>query len=120
VALSELVGGESDTDPQTYLVSMANNVRRGFYSALLAAGGWYFSPIYRNLTIQFKVYLQMSGMTIGGCLEADRRVREYEKSYRHRRKAMRDAEVWRRYEQQYAQEHHPSAGKLVEKIVRND
>jgi hypothetical protein len=99
---------------------LANNVRRGFYSAMLAAGGWYFSPIYRNLTLQFKVYLQMSGMTIGGCLEADRRVRDYERSYRHRRKLKRDAEVWRRYEQQYAQDSQQSAGKPVDKIVRND
>lgn len=28
-----------------------------------------FSPIYRNLTFQFKVYLQMSGMIAGGSIE---------------------------------------------------
>ena len=120
MALSGLAGGELLLTSDLLFRPLANKLRRGFYSAILAAGGWYFSPIYRNLTIQFKVYLQMSGMTIGGCLEADRRVRDYERSYRHRRKLQRDAEVWRRYEQQYAQDSQPPAGKAVEKIVRND
>ena len=36
------------------------------------------SPIYRSLTIQFKVYIQFSAMTVGGMIEADRRLRAFE------------------------------------------
>jgi len=99
--------------------------RWGFYSAILAAGGYYFSPVYRGLTLQFKVYLQMSGMTIGGCLEADRRVRDYERSYRRIRKAKKDAEVWQRYEQQYAYQEARNAAAAAgkpepEAVVKNE
>ena len=47
------------------------------------------SPIYRGLTIQFKVFLQMSGMTMGGMIEADRRLRAYEWKMHAIRKAER-------------------------------
>ena len=44
----------------------------------------------------------MSGMTLGGMIEADRRVREYERLVRRRRKEERGREVgegvWRRWE----------------------
>lgn len=76
----------------------------GIYSGILAGAGYYFSPVYRNLTFQFKVYLQMSGMTIGGCIEAERRVREYERRAMRMRKIKKDAEVWRMYEQDYAEQ----------------
>ena len=36
------------------------------------------SPIYKGLTIQFKVFLLMSGMVIGGAIEGDRRMRAFE------------------------------------------
>lgn len=44
----------------------------------------------------------MSGMTIGSVREADKRLRAYEVQARRMRKVRRDAEVWRRYEEDYA------------------
>ena len=67
------------------------------------------SPVYRGLTFQFKVYIQMSAMTVGSCIEADRRFRGTQELQRRarlrRQKAMqRDAEVWREYEKRFGQE----------------
>lgn len=92
--------------------------RWGFYSAVIAGAAFYFSPVYRGLTLQFKIYLQMSGMTIGGCVEAERRMREHEQRTRRMRKIRRDAEVWRRYEQDYSGQ---NTGRTVaEKPVKNE
>ncbi|MCJ1393805.1 hypothetical protein MMC18_006681 [Xylographa bjoerkii] len=66
--------------------------------ALLAGAGWALSPVYRALTVQFKLFVQMAGMTLGGMVEADRRLREYERVVRRRKKSERDEAVWRRYE----------------------
>ncbi|OJD12186.1 hypothetical protein AJ78_07177 [Emergomyces pasteurianus Ep9510] len=35
------------------------------------------SRVYRGLTPQFKVFLQLSSMTLGGCIWAEKRVNEY-------------------------------------------
>ncbi|KAH8431279.1 uncharacterized protein LDX57_008941 [Aspergillus melleus] len=35
------------------------------------------SRVYRGLTPQFKVFLQIAAMTLGGCIWAERRVSEY-------------------------------------------
>ncbi|PGG99552.1 hypothetical protein AJ79_08489 [Helicocarpus griseus UAMH5409] len=35
------------------------------------------SRVYRGLTPQFKVFLQLSAMTLGGCIWAERRVNEF-------------------------------------------
>lgn len=43
----------------------------------------------------------MSGMTIGSMIEADRRLRTHEAAVRNHKKIARDAEVWRRYEEDY-------------------
>lgn len=40
------------------------------------------SPIYKGLTIQFKVFLLMSGMVVGGAIEGDRRMRAFEVNMR--------------------------------------
>lgn len=40
-------------------------------------------------------------MTVGSILEADRRIRDYEKHARRWRKLKRDQEVWKRYEEGY-------------------
>jgi hypothetical protein len=48
-------------------------------------------------------FLQMSGMTIGSMIEADRRLRTHELAMRTRKRIARDAEVWRRYEEDYQQ-----------------
>lgn len=44
----------------------------------------------------------MSGMTFGSIVEADRRLRIHGAWQRQQKKVMRDAEVWRRYEEDYA------------------
>ncbi|KAK4501856.1 hypothetical protein PRZ48_007665 [Zasmidium cellare] len=94
----------------------------GLFSAVAAGVAFTFSPLYRGLTIQMKVYaipspdqhtsssndsdvivrfLQMSGMTFGSIVEADRRLIAHEKFMRNRKKIARDAEVWRMYEEDY-------------------
>jgi len=98
--------------------------RWGLYSAMLAAAGFAFSPIYRGLTFQFKVFLQMSGMTLGSILEADRRLREHGADVRKQTKMARDAAVWRRYEAEFEQRGTPgvsseaSAGQKSDVIER--
>ncbi|KAI9878734.1 MAG: hypothetical protein M1830_010640 [Pleopsidium flavum] len=73
----------------------------GAATAFLGAAGYLLSPIYRGLTVQFKVFLQMSGMTIGSMIEADRRLRDYEVTVRRNKRLARDAAVWDRYEGLY-------------------
>jgi len=65
------------------------------------------------LTFQFKVYIQMSGMTLGSIIGAEKRVKDYEVRMRRYRKVRRDAEVWRRYEEDYVNE-----GKSVQGMQR--
>lgn len=43
----------------------------------------------------------MSGMAAGSMIEADRRLRDHEVIMRKHKRVTRDAEVWRRYEQDY-------------------
>lgn len=43
----------------------------------------------------------MSGMTFGSIIEADRRLRIHGAWQRQQKKVLRDAEVWRRYEEDY-------------------
>ncbi|KAJ9626645.1 uncharacterized protein PV06_00059 [Exophiala oligosperma] len=52
-------------------------------------------PVYRGLTIQFKVYLQLSAIILGGCIFAEKRVSEYNDAVRNRNRAMeRSRRVW--------------------------
>ncbi|KAJ9663545.1 hypothetical protein H2198_000811 [Neophaeococcomyces mojaviensis] len=52
-------------------------------------------PIYRGLTIQFKVFIQLSAMTLGGCIFAEKRVSEYNDMVRRRNRALeRSARAW--------------------------
>jgi len=75
--------------------------RWGIYSAVAAGIAYVYSPVYRGLTVQFKVFLQMSGMIFGGVIEADERLRIYG-DYSRRQKIMaRDAAVWRKYEEEF-------------------
>jgi len=60
--------------------------RWGIYTAILGVVGYTMSPVYRGLTLQFKTYLQMSGMIAGGMLEADSRLLAYEKHIRRQRR----------------------------------
>ncbi|KAI9747539.1 MAG: hypothetical protein M1835_002056 [Candelina submexicana] len=117
--------------------ALSGAARWGLYFGVLSAAGFAFSPIYRGLTVQFKVsasslpscqpthpvyfdhslqrsykelmkrfietisFLQMSGMTIGSMIGADRRLREYEGTVRREKRMARDARVWDRYEREY-------------------
>jgi hypothetical protein len=40
-------------------------------------------------------------MVLGSMMEADKRLREHEILVRNQKKILRDAEVWRRYEEDY-------------------
>ncbi|EXJ80477.1 hypothetical protein A1O1_08622 [Capronia coronata CBS 617.96] len=52
-------------------------------------------PVYQNLTVQFKVFLQMSAMILGGCIFAERRVTDYNESVRRRNRALqRSQRAW--------------------------
>jgi len=46
----------------------------------------------------------MSGMVLGGMLEADSRIREYEAAMRMRRRLMREQAMWQSFEEQYGKE----------------
>ncbi|KAM3417664.1 hypothetical protein BST61_g5900 [Cercospora zeina] len=81
----------------------AGAAKWGLLALAAAAAGHVFSPLYRGLTFQFKVFLQMSGMTAGAIIDADRRLIAHEAMVRNRKKIARDAEVWRSYEEDYQQ-----------------
>ncbi|PYI10836.1 hypothetical protein BO78DRAFT_393811 [Aspergillus sclerotiicarbonarius CBS 121057] len=57
---------------------------RLFYRPLEGFSDWLSpaSKVYRGLTPQFKVFLQIAAMTLGGCIWAERRVDEYIKFIR--------------------------------------
>jgi hypothetical protein len=52
-------------------------------------------PVYRGLTVQFKVFIQISSMTLGGCIFAEKRVSEFNDSVRRRNRALeRSRRAW--------------------------
>jgi hypothetical protein len=54
-----------------------------------------YTPIYRGLTIQFKVFLQISAMTFGGVIFAEKAVGEFNESVRRRRRGLeRSRRAW--------------------------
>ncbi|ETI23037.1 hypothetical protein G647_04833 [Cladophialophora carrionii CBS 160.54] len=54
-----------------------------------------YTPLYRGLTIQFKVFIQISAMTLGGCIFAERAVGEFNEGVRRRRRALaRSERAW--------------------------
>ncbi|KAK5631140.1 hypothetical protein RRF57_006855 [Xylaria bambusicola] len=65
----------------------------GAAAAFLGGIGYATSPLYRGLTIQFKVY--MSSMILGGMIEADSRVRRFEHQIRVQRMIARDRARWK-------------------------
>ncbi|KAI1429612.1 hypothetical protein F5Y12DRAFT_413663 [Xylaria sp. FL1777] len=67
----------------------------GAAAAFLGGLGYATSPIYRGLTVQFKVYLQMSGMILGGMIEADSSMRRFEQEIRVQRMMARNQAMWR-------------------------
>ncbi|KAK4190684.1 hypothetical protein QBC35DRAFT_377302 [Podospora australis] len=84
--------------------AISGALKWGVGTAILGGMGYAFSPLYRGLTIQFKVYIQMSGMVLGSMLEADHRLREYESQMRLRRRLMRDQAMWASFEEKYGKD----------------
>jgi len=74
--------------------AMYGATKWGLLAAVLGGAGYAMSPIYRGLTVQFKVFIQMSGMVLGGMIEADRRLREFEGAMRRKRKMEASQRVW--------------------------
>ncbi|PHH80352.1 hypothetical protein CDD83_3767 [Cordyceps sp. RAO-2017] len=74
----------------------------GAGTAVLGAIGFVCSPVYRATTIQFKVYIQMSGMLLGGMIEADRSLRQYEYQMKMQRRWHQEKAKWERYEEEFS------------------
>ncbi|KIX93655.1 uncharacterized protein Z520_10561 [Fonsecaea multimorphosa CBS 102226] len=54
-----------------------------------------YTPVYRGLTIQFKVFLQISAMILGGCIFAEKSVGDFNEGIRRQRRAMdRSRRAW--------------------------
>ncbi|EXJ71895.1 uncharacterized protein A1O5_04396 [Cladophialophora psammophila CBS 110553] len=54
-----------------------------------------YTPLYRGLTVQYKVFLQISAMMLGGCIFAEKRVGEFNEGVRRRRRALdRSRRAW--------------------------
>ena len=102
----------------------------GAFFAVAGGVAYAFSPVYKGLTVQFKTYvssfplpcysidhptnplsyIQMSGMILGGYLEADKRMINYQHRVRHHKRVARDMEIWRRYEDSYEERGTPGVG----------
>ncbi|KAH3264126.1 hypothetical protein KXW23_005249 [Aspergillus fumigatus] len=69
----------SSSRPKTLRFSKDHLRSKFIYGPLSGFSEW-LSPtarVYRGLTPQFKVFLQIAAMTLGGCIWAERRVNEY-------------------------------------------
>lgn len=90
----------------------------GTAAAVLGAVAYGWSPVYRSTTIQFKVlgrmtsaalaiahsrsrYIQMSGMVLGGMIEGDSRLRQFENQIRMQKRWQREKAKWQRYEEEF-------------------
>ncbi|KAH8882842.1 hypothetical protein GQ53DRAFT_617749, partial [Thozetella sp. PMI_491] len=94
----------SDASREAAKGAVYGALKFGAATAALGGLGYLVSPIYRGLTVQFKVYLQMSGMILGSWIEADLRLRQYEAKIRTQRRLMRDRAMWQTYEKEYGKE----------------
>ena len=70
----------------------------GLLALCLGAIGHFISPVYRGLTPQFKLYIQLSAMTCGGVIGAERSVRTYEFEMVREKRRRRNEAVSERYE----------------------
>ncbi|KAK4103812.1 hypothetical protein N658DRAFT_504661 [Parathielavia hyrcaniae] len=84
--------------------AVSGALKWGIASALLGGVGYALSPVYRGLTIQFKVYIQMSGMVLGSMIEADHRLRQYEARVRVQRRLARDQAYWASFEKEFGKD----------------
>ncbi|RAR14299.1 Der1-like protein [Stemphylium lycopersici] len=90
--------------------ALVGGTKWGAFFAVAGGVAYTLSPVYRGLTIQFKTYIQMSGMILGGMLEADKRMVNYQHRVRHHKRLARDMEIWRRYEDSYEERGTPGVG----------
>ncbi|KAF2738560.1 hypothetical protein EJ04DRAFT_509448 [Polyplosphaeria fusca] len=90
--------------------AVSGAAKYGAFAAVAGGLAYGFSPLYRGLTVQFKVYIQMSCMILGGMLEADRRTIAYQHRMRHQKRMARDMEVWRRFEEDFESKGTPGVG----------
>lgn len=69
-------------------------------------------PVYRRVTIQFKVFIQIAAMTLGGCIFAEKEVSEYNNMIRRRNRAFdRSQKAWSEEQEMWAR---AEARELVE------
>lgn len=61
----------------------------------------------------------MSSMTLGSMIEADQRLRAHEVLVRRNKKIARDAEVWRRYEENYIDMASKAPGRIEAETERS-
>ncbi|KAL6703114.1 hypothetical protein ACN47E_010176 [Coniothyrium glycines] len=104
---------DSETNQAAWEAAKGAAVGAAKWGAIFFLGGGLataFSPLYRSLTLQFKTYIHMSGMILGGYLEADHRLQLYQGHMRRQRRVARDMEVWRRYESVYEEAGTPGVG----------
>jgi hypothetical protein len=97
-----------------YIAVSQSNSKRMFYhqhpvvqhlhKVLLHVGKTFAQPLIS------RSYIQMSGMILGGYLEADKRMINYLHRIRHHKRLARDMEVWRRYEENYEAKGTPGVG----------
>ena len=90
-----------DIQPPEHLTSLAG---KGFLDGALRFGAISFlahialmriHPVYRGLTIQFKAFIQLSSMTLGGCIFAERKVTDFNNMVRLRNRSLqRSQRAW--------------------------
>ena len=74
---------------------MIGAARFGCISLLAHIALMRIHPVYRGLTIQFKAFIQLSALTLGGCIFAEKRVTDYNDMVRIRNRALqRSARAW--------------------------
>lgn len=113
---------DEETNQAAWEAAKGSLVGATKWGALFAVGGgiaYAFSPFYRSLTVQFKTYIQMSGMILGGMLEADKRMINYQHQVRYQKRLTRDMEVWRQYEESFEERGTPGVG-AESKVQRPD
>ncbi|KAF2860251.1 hypothetical protein K470DRAFT_258213 [Piedraia hortae CBS 480.64] len=59
------------------------------------------SPVYRGLTVQFKTFLQLSGMVVGGSISAERNLHWHAVNQRRKKQAAVESEALLRYHDDY-------------------
>jgi hypothetical protein len=62
-------------------------------------------PVYRRVTFQFKVFIQIAAMTLGGCIFAEKEVSDYNDMLRRRRRAFdRSQKAWSEQQEMIARQ----------------